>query len=532
MSIDESGGESGGGPAEGLGLGDLSDETSDELSERFKALSERAKKLIELAEPPDGGSEAHDGRSATPDGGSVTPDGGSSSRVRGSELSADGRGARGKALGSRAGGPGSTGDSEGAGGAERQQGDWTEGLSDRFKKLSERAKKLASTTADGPITGGRAERDPADGDPADGNSADGGIEKAADEGWMGLAVQAAERVRGRTSPNPWVGAVVVSPESGAGGTGAGGESGTRYFTGATAPAGGPHAEVTALAAAGDQAVGATLYVTLEPCAHHGRTPPCTDAIVAAGIRRVVVGMKDPDRRVAGAGIDALNAAGLEVVVGVGADAVTDQLAPYACHRLTGRPWVVLKLAATLDGRTAAPDGTSQWLTGEAARADAHRLRSRSDAVLVGAGTVRADDPALTVRLSPDDPDALPPDQQPLRVVLGHAPSKAKVHPAVELQGDLGEALDELGRRGVLQLLVEGGPSVAHAFHAAGMVDQYVIYLAPALFGGDDALPLFAGAGAPTLSELWRGSVRSVTSLGGDLRVELSARKRPGPDGPD
>jgi diaminohydroxyphosphoribosylaminopyrimidine deaminase/5-amino-6-(5-phosphoribosylamino)uracil reductase len=273
-------------------------------------------------------------------------------------------------------------------------------------------------------------------------------------------------------------------------------------------------------------------VTLEPCAHHGRTPPCTDAIVAAGIRRVVVGMQDPDPLVAGAGIKALVAAGLEVEVGVGADAVTDQLAPYVCHRLTGRPWVVLKLAATLDGRTAAPDGTSQWLTGDAARADAHRLRSRSDAVLVGAGTVRLDDPALTVRLPDDDPDARPADQQPLRVVLGHAPSEAKIHPAVELDGDLGDVLDELGGRGVLQLLVEGGATVAHAFHTAGLVDRYVIYLAPALFGGDDAVPLFTGPGAPTLSALWRGSVRSVTSLGGDIRVELSARQRPGPDGSD
>jgi diaminohydroxyphosphoribosylaminopyrimidine deaminase/5-amino-6-(5-phosphoribosylamino)uracil reductase len=188
--------------------------------------------------------------------------------------------------------------------------------------------------------------------------------------------------------------------------------------------------------------------------------------------------------------------------------------------------VVLKLAATLDGRTAAPDGTSQWLTGEAARADAHRLRSRSDAVLVGAGTVRADDPALTVRLPENDRDAVTVDQQPLRVVLGHAPGDAKVLPAVELQGDLGEVLDELGRRGIIQLLVEGGPTVAHAFHAAGLVDRYVLYLTPALFGGDDALPLFSGPGAPTLSALWRGSVRSVTSLGGDLRVELSPRKSP------
>ncbi len=330
---------------------------------------------------------------------------------------------------------------------------------------------------------------------------------------MGVAVDAGERVRARTSPNPWVGAVIVT------GDGA-------QFTGATAPPGGPHAEIAALSAAGDQARGGTLYVTLEPCAHQGRTGPCTDAIVAAGIRRVVVGMEDPDRLVAGAGIAALVDAGLDVEVGVGGDAVGEQLAPYVFHRRTGRPWVVLKLAATFDGRTAAPDGTSQWLTSEAARADVHRLRSRSDAVLVGAGTVRADDPTLTVRLPVTDGDALPADRQPLRVVLGHAPEEAKVRPAVEIQGDLGDVLDELGRRGVIHLLVEGGPTVAHAFHAAGLVDRYVLYLTPALFGGDDALPLFSGPGAPTLSAVWRGSVRSVTSLGSDLRVELSPRKHP------
>ena len=412
-------------------------------------------------------------------------------------------------------------------------------LSERFKALSERAKRLAGSRAGRQAAGVQtpvpsAGAGDGDGLPSAGAGNGGGLQSAdagdgtgtgrddalppttGDEHWMGLAIEAGEGVRGRTSPNPWVGAVVVPAD------------GREYFTGATAPPGGPHAEIAAIAAAGERAAGSTLYVTLEPCAHHGRTPPCTEAVVAAGIRRVVVGMKDPDRLVSGAGIDALTGAGIDVVVGVGADAVSEQLAPYACHRLTGRPWVVLKLAATLDGRTAAPDGTSQWLTGDPARADAHRLRSRSDAVLVGAGTVRTDDPALTVRLPPDDPDARTAGEQPLRVVLGHVPSEAKVHPALELEGDLGEALDDLGRRGVIQLLVEGGPSVAHAFHAAGLVDRYVIYLAPALFGGDDALPLFAGPGAPTLSALWRGSVRSVTSLGGDLRVELSPRQHPGP----
>jgi len=329
---------------------------------------------------------------------------------------------------------------------------------------------------------------------------------------MARAVAAADAVRGRTSPNPWVGAVVVPAGPGT----------PEWFEGATAPPGGAHAEAAALRAAGARAESGTLYVTLEPCSHQGRTPPCTETIAASGIRRVVVGVTDPDKRVDGSGIDALRSAGIEVEVGVGEDEVREQLAPYLKHRSTGRPWVVLKLAATLDGRTAAPDGTSRWITGEQARADAHRLRSRSDAVLVGAGTVRDDDPALTVRLPPGDPCFRGADDQPLRVVLGRMPPRAAAAPALELQGTPGDVLDVLGRRGCLQVLVEGGATVAHAFHASGLVDRYVLYLAPSLFGGSDARPLFDGPGVPSIDRLWRGTVHSVTSLGGDLRVELSA----------
>ncbi len=299
-----------------------------------------------------------------------------------------------------------------------------------------------------------------------------------------------------------------------------GRDGTAHFVGATQPPGGPHAEVVALQAAGEAARNGTLYVTLEPCSHQGRTPPCTAAIVDAGVARVVVGITDPDPLVNGAGIAALRAAGIEVVVGVGQETIHEQLGPYVKHRRTGRPWVVLKLAATLDGGTAAPDGTSQWITGPEAREDAHRLRSRSDAIIVGAGTVRTDDPSLTVRLPAGDPLSRLPDDQPLRVVLGTVPPGAAVAPALELGGDPSEALDELGRRGVVSVLVEGGATVAHAFHAAGLVDRYVLYLAPALFGGADARPLFAGPGAPTIDGLWRGTLHSVTTLGGDLRVEL------------
>jgi diaminohydroxyphosphoribosylaminopyrimidine deaminase/5-amino-6-(5-phosphoribosylamino)uracil reductase len=231
----------------------------------------------------------------------------------------------------------------------------------------------------------------------------------------------------------------------------------------------------------------------------------------------VIGIEDPDRQVAGRGVAALRAAGIEVTEGVAADEVAEQLAPYVKHRSTGQPWVVLKMAASLDGRTAAPDGTSRWITSEAARRDVHRLRAQSDAVLVGAGTVRADDPELTVRL-----DEVADDAQPLRVVLGKAPKGAKVLPALELEGDLGGVLNELGQRGILRLLVEGGATVAHDFHAAGLVDRYVLYLAPVFFGGDDGRPLFAGPGAGTLGDVWRGRVVSVEQLGADLRVEVAA----------
>jgi diaminohydroxyphosphoribosylaminopyrimidine deaminase/5-amino-6-(5-phosphoribosylamino)uracil reductase len=332
-----------------------------------------------------------------------------------------------------------------------------------------------------------------------------------DEALMHRALAVGDSVRGTTAPNPWVGCVVVS-----------GRDPGQVFEGATAPPGGPHAEVTALARAGElHSAGATMFTTLEPCAHHGRTPPCTDAIVAAGVTRVVIAIEDPDPQVAGKGVAALRAAGIEVSIGTAAADATEQLAPYLKHRTTGRPWVILKMAASLDARTAAPDGTSRWITGEEARRDVHRLRARSDAILVGAGTVRADDPELSVRLGVGGGEG-PAPTQPLRVVLGAAPPGARVLPALELSGPLDDVLSDLGRRGVLQLLVEGGASVAHEFHAAGLVDRYVFYLAPLLFGGDDGRPLFAGPGAGTIGDVWRGKLVSVERLGEDLRVEVAA----------
>jgi len=328
---------------------------------------------------------------------------------------------------------------------------------------------------------------------------------------MSRAVAAAAAVRTTTSPNPWVGCVLLTADG-------------REFHGATEPPGGRHAEIVALdaaRAAGADPAAATAVVTLEPCSHHGRTPPCTDALLAAGVARVVYAVGDPDPQVSGRGAAALRAGGVEVLDGVGAAEVTGQLAAYLHHRRTGRPYVVLKLAATADGGTAAPDGTSQWITGPAARADAHRLRAESDAVLVGAGTVRADDPALTVRL-----DDRPAARQPLRVVLGSAPPGARVRPCLELSGPLPDVLDELGRRGVLQLMVEGGATVAGAFHRAGLVQRYVLYLAPALFGGSGARGLFEGPASATIDAVWRGRVVAVDRLDDDLRIVLEPRSTP------
>jgi diaminohydroxyphosphoribosylaminopyrimidine deaminase/5-amino-6-(5-phosphoribosylamino)uracil reductase len=323
-----------------------------------------------------------------------------------------------------------------------------------------------------------------------------------DARWMAEAVELGQSVRALTSPNPWVGAVLVP---------AGEEPVT---LGATAPPGGPHAEATALELAGASARGATVYVTLEPCSHHGRTPPCADALVEAGVGRVVVAVADPDPRVSGRGLERLRAAGVQVEVGLGAGAARRSLAPYLKHRRTGRPWVLLKLASTLDGRTAAPDGTSKWITGPLARADVHRLRAESDAIAVGAGTVRTDDPALTVRYAAG--------RDPLRVVLGQPPPGSRTDPAIVHTGDPEALLDDLGRRGVLQLMIEGGATVAGEWHRRGLIDQYVVYFAPAVLGGDDGRPLLAGPGVASMADAWRGRIASVRPIGPDVRIDVLA----------
>lgn len=325
-----------------------------------------------------------------------------------------------------------------------------------------------------------------------------------DDQMMQRAIAAAARSRTVSPPNPWVGCVIVTTDG-------------QTFEGSTEAPGSRHAEIVALdaarAAKADLA-GATVFTTLEPCSHHGRTPPCVDALIAAGVSRVVSALTDPDPKVAGQGFAQLRAAGITVDVGEGSRAAADQLRAYLHHRRTGRPFVVLKMASTLDGRTAAADGSSQWITGDEARRSAHQLRAESQAIVVGAGTVRTDDPSLTTRLV-DGPS-------PRRVVLGSAPADAKVHPCTEWTGPLPDLLEQLGRDGVVQLMVEGGARVAASFHRENLVDRYVLYMAPAFMGGADGTPLFAGNGAPTIADLRRGRLVSTRVVGGDIEVVIDA----------
>ncbi|HEV7958980.1 MAG TPA: bifunctional diaminohydroxyphosphoribosylaminopyrimidine deaminase/5-amino-6-(5-phosphoribosylamino)uracil reductase RibD [Acidimicrobiales bacterium] len=318
---------------------------------------------------------------------------------------------------------------------------------------------------------------------------------------MSMAMDEGERARLHAPPNPWVGALIVS------------ERGVIVGEGHTQAPGESHAEIEALRRAGEAARGATMVVTLEPCSHVGRTGPCADAIIEAGIARVVIGLIDPDPRVAGSGIELLKASGVDVEVGVEKDAVAAQLAPYIWQRVTARPYVVAKIASTLDGVVAMGDGTSQWITGPEARRDAHLLRAQSQAVLVGAGTVRQDDPRLTARL---DDIVL----EPLRVVLGHAPEGAKVRPCLELSGDLGLILDELGRHDVLQVLVEGGPTTTSSFFEAGLVNHVVWYQAAAFAGAQGTLSALNGLSTPTMDALRRGRLLDVRRIGDDIRIDV------------
>jgi len=369
---------------------------------------------------------------------------------------------------------------------------------------------------------------------------------AADSRFMARALALAARGLGRTFPNPPVGALFV-------------RRGRVVGEGFHTRAGAPHAEIEALRAAGGRAAGAVLYVTLEPCVHHGRTPPCIDALLPLGLERVVVAIADPDPRVRGRGLARLRRAGIPVVLGVGAAEAGLLTAGYRSRVLRGRPLVTLKLATTLDGRIA-PAGGSQrrsgpeWITGPAARRLAHALRDISDAVLVGAGTVRADDPRLTCRLKggrnpvrivvagrrlelPRGARILTPGGPPTWVVAPTRATPARVEalrrrgvevilePARSGRIPFAAIMRTLGKRGLTTVLVEGGATVAAQVLAAGVVDRLVLFVAPLLLAGD-GVPAVAPLGLRRVADAFRVDEVAVGRAGRDLVVEGRLRRRP------
>jgi diaminohydroxyphosphoribosylaminopyrimidine deaminase / 5-amino-6-(5-phosphoribosylamino)uracil reductase len=356
---------------------------------------------------------------------------------------------------------------------------------------------------------------------------------------MARAIDLAHRGRATAPPNPWVGCVIA-------------RDGVVVGEGFHVRPGDPHAEAVALAVAGPRARRATAYVTLEPCAHHGRTPPCADALLEAGVSRVVVAVEDPDPRVRGRGLARLRARGVAVDVGVGAAAARRSLASYLHHRATGRAFCLLKTATSLDGRVAAADGTSRWVTGSSARADAHELRAESQAVVIGSGTALADRPRLTVR----DVDTVI-DRQPLRVLLDargrvrpdgplfditDAPTLvvtsesvperaieawraagAKVETVpVDAAGrlDLRAVLTFLGHHDVLQAMFEGGPTLHGSLVATGLVDRVVAYVAGTLLG-TGGRPTIGWQGPATLPDAPRLRLVAASALDDDVRLEYA-----------
>jgi diaminohydroxyphosphoribosylaminopyrimidine deaminase/5-amino-6-(5-phosphoribosylamino)uracil reductase len=357
-----------------------------------------------------------------------------------------------------------------------------------------------------------------------------------DDVWMRRALELAARGTGLASPNPLVGAVVI-------------RDGEVVGEGWHEGPGTPHAEIVALDAAGDRARGATLYLTLEPCAHHGRTPPCAPRVVAAGVGRVVTAMQDPNPLVDGRGLATLHEAGVDVSLGVlEADAFRLNEA-FVKHLHTGLPFVTLKMAASLDGKVAARDGSSRWITGEEARAEVHRMRGAADAVMVGAGTVVRDDPSLTVRLPgwagrppsriivdgrgivPETSKVFTDGLAPTLVVTTHdAPverrrawersgSEVLVMPGAGASlVPLDSLLTELGKRDVQRLLLEGGPTLNWEAVRSGLVDEIVFYVAPVLVGGEDAPSILMGDGIPTIADGVPLDIREVSRIGSDVKV--------------
>ena len=364
-----------------------------------------------------------------------------------------------------------------------------------------------------------------------------------DQQWMRRALELAASAIGEASPNPLVGALVVRDGRIVG-------RGVHRYAQVT------HAEVLALEDAGEQAQGATLYTTLEPCSHHGRTPPCTEMIIRSGIARVVAAMIDPNPQVCGRGLEALRRAGVGVDLGVCEGEARRLNEAFVTYITTGRPFVHLKIAMSLDGRIATRSRESHWITGEAARHRAHELRHQSDAVLVGIGTVLADDPELTdrlgrprsrplVRVVLDSRLRLPLESKLVRtadeapvLVFTRVAEQERVEPLrargvtvirVPAHGhrvSLPAVLEELGRREITRLLVEGGAEVAAAFVEHRLVDKFTLFVAPRLIGGREAVPVLGGRGCARVSEAWAVNIVGLDRVGED--IELTAYPRHDP----
>ena len=362
-----------------------------------------------------------------------------------------------------------------------------------------------------------------------------------DDRWMERALRLAEKGRGRTSPNPMVGALLV-------------KGGRKVGEGYHAKAGGPHAEVVALGKAGRKAKGATLYLNLEPCTHYGKTPPCAPAVIEAGVKRVVIGMKDPNPLVNGTGVKALRRAGLDVEIGI-LEKECQRLNEAFCKYIVNRePYVILKAAATLDGKIATRNGESQWMTGEASRHFVHKLRDQVDGVAVGIGTVLKDDPRLTARIKGG--------KDPYRIIFDgrlRIPENAKVIEILpektiiattelaprdkverlekkrvqvfifdtkEGRVNLKSCLFKLGEMGMMSLLVEGGSQINGSFLDEGLVDKILFFLSPKLIGDRDALGIFGGHGVTSLEEAIPLNQLKIRKFGEDILLEGYVRPHP------
>ncbi|MBB65075.1 MAG: riboflavin biosynthesis protein RibD [Waddliaceae bacterium] len=356
-----------------------------------------------------------------------------------------------------------------------------------------------------------------------------------DSSFMQMAIEEGEKGRCNAPPNPWVGAIIVKNNEIIG-------------RGYSAPAGGEHAEVRALQEAGDLAKGSTLYTTLEPCCHQGRTGPCTQALINKGVSRIVVALEDPDSRVAGKGIKELRAAGLDVDCSVSSSEAKQSLKAYLHHRRTGTPYTVLKAAISIDGRIAAEDGSSQWISGPEARRDSHKLRAESQAVIVGVDTAICDSPRLTVR------DHTPlPLKQPLRVILdrtGRLPLNSPLlntqeAPTLIFTSDLcpnskketwkkhgvevcslpeltaSDVLQELGNRGILQVLVEGGTKIHHSF--SPLAQELCVYIGPRIIG-NSGIPFISSDLGSSIKNAAILEIIDCQQLGNSVRLKYFFKK--------